>query len=181
MMPMNKKTFMATIIIIVLAVSSLAVGYYFLDQSSKQVYFVDISWIAQVNQFLMIAKPYPQWKDDYTLSAYTINLYENGTRTFVNASNGNEFTSYLLGLFLQVNRKLDDSVTDSYVTRMLEADKVVYLRSRLGERLVQSEIDIVWDIYYVLDDNLNEQLKGTIFIEHDVNGTRMWEKWAITK
>jgi hypothetical protein len=165
------------IIIIVLAVSSLAVGIYWVTLSNNQI---DTSWIANLTQYLDDAKPYPQLKVDYALNAYAINLLENGTSTFVNASNGNNFSSYLLSVMSRANNQLNDSVSNDFVTKLAQNDKIVYLRSRLGTNFTQAGT-FVWDTYFVLEDNLNQGLKGTIFIEHDINNIRMWQIWAIKK
>jgi hypothetical protein len=124
------------------------------------------------------AQPYPQWKDEYTLNAYTITLFENGTSTFINATNGDSFSSYLLNVMTRADSQMS-SVSDAFVNNVTQNDKVIYLRSRLGTNFAQAGT-FVWDTYFVLEDNLYQgSLKGTIFVEHDSDNVRTWQHWAI--
>ena len=141
---------------------------------------IDTSWITTVNQYLNDSMPYPDWKIDYTLNAYSISLFNNGTRTFIGASNGNDFSAYLLSIISKANKQLSSSISDSYVERITQSDKVLALRIRLATMFSQGGFH-AWDFYFVLDDTLNQELKGLVFIEHDLDNTSMWQSWAITK
>ena len=164
-----------TLGIILLVLSSslpLAVWY-------SETIIIDTSWTSSVTQYLKSAQPYPQWKEEYNLNAYTITLFEDGTNTFVNATNGDSFSSHLLNVLARADTKINDSVSDGFVSNVTQNYKVVYLRSRLGTNFIQAGT-FVWDTYFVLEDNLNQGLQGTIFIEHDFNNVRTWQHWAIT-
>ena len=141
---------------------------------------IDASWITIVNQYLNDSMPYPDWKIDYTLNAYSISLFDNGTRTFTGASNGNDFSAYLLSIISKANKQLNNSISDSYVERITQNDKVLAFRVRLGTMFSQGGFH-AWDFYFVLDDTLNQELKGLVFVEHDLDNTSMWQSWAITK
>jgi hypothetical protein len=141
---------------------------------------IDASWISIVDQYLNDSMPYPDWKIDYTLNAYSISLFDNGTRTFIGASNGNDFSAYLLSIISKANKQLNSSISDSYVERITQCDKVLAFRIRLGTMFSQGGFH-AWDFYFVLDDTLNQELNGLIFVEHDIDNTSMWQSWAITK
>ena len=148
-----------------------------LQPSSNEI---DASWITIVNQYLNDSMPYPDWKIDYTLNAYSISLFDNGTRTFIGASNGNDFSAYLLSIISKANKQLNSSISDSYVEKIAQSDKVLAFRVRLGTMFSQGGFH-AWDFYFVLDDTLNQELNGLVFVEHDVDNTSMWQSWAITK
>lgn len=147
------------------------------NRQSNPSFQVDASWIANVTQFLQEAKPYPEYKTDYTLNAYSINLFENGTSTFVNASNGNDFSGYLTNLLSRVNKQMTISTNDNFRERLLETDKVLELYCRLGTQFNQAGT-FIRDAFFVLEDNSNQGLNGKILVD-DVNGTGSW--WAITR
>ncbi len=147
-------------------------------QSPFKTQIIDTSWTSSVTQYLNSSQPYPEWKEEYNLNAYTITLFENGTSTFVNATNGDSFSSYLLDIMARANGEMS-SVSDAFLSNVSQNDKVVYLRSRLGTNFTQAGA-FVWDTYFVLEDNLYQgSLEGTIFIEHDSDNVRSWQHWAI--
>jgi hypothetical protein len=142
---------------------------------------IDASWITVVNQYLNDSMPYPAWKiDPYSLNAYSMFLSKNGTGTFVGASNGNDFSAYLLSIISKANKQLNDSVPDSYVQSITQSGTVLKFNVRLSTMFTQGGFH-AWDFYFVLDDTLNHELNGLVFVEHDVDNTRMWQSWAITK
>lgn len=142
---------------------------------------IDTSWIILVNQYLNDSMPYPEWKiNPYTLNAYSIFLSDNGTDTFVGASNGNGFSAYLLSIISKANRQVNSSIPDSYIDNLIQSGKV--LRFHVREMLMFNQGGFrAWYFYFVLDYPLNQDLKGLVFVEHPLNTTHMWESWAITK
>ena len=169
---MGKRVVSAGIILVILS-SSLPSAFEYFETN-----IIYTSWTGNVIQFLNNAQPYPQWKEEYNLNAYTITLIEDGTSTFVNATNGDSFSSYLLNVMARANGEMS-SVSDAYVSNVTQNDKVICLRSRLGTNFTQAGT-FVWDTYFVLEDNLYQgSLKGTIFIEHDSDNVRTWQHWAI--
>ena len=149
-----------------------------LQPSSKEI---DASWITAVNQYLNDSMPYPDWKiDPYSLNAYSIFLSENGTDTFVGASNGNDFSAYLLSIISKANKQVNSSIPDSYIDNLIQSGKV--LRFHVREMLMFPQGGFrAWYFYFVLDYPVNQDLKGLVFVEHPLNTTHMWESWAITK
>jgi hypothetical protein len=141
----------------------------------------DISWVAIVNQYLNDSMPFPDWKiDPYSLNAYSMFLSENGTDTFVGASNGNDFSAYLLSIISKANKQVNSSIPDSYIDNLIQSGKV--LRFHVREMLMFPQGGFrAWYFYFVLDYPVNQDLKGLVFVEHPLNTTHMWESWAITK
>jgi hypothetical protein len=173
-----KKHLAVALIVVVFSASLLAFGYYWVNQSQKPV---DDSWIANVNQFLKDAKPYPEWKQEYTLNAFTVSLFENGTSQFVEATNGNNLTNYLQGILNRANTQLNLPTDSNSIQNMLEVDTVANVNDRLGSLGVSnSSSSFVYyrEAFFVLEDKLDQGLKGAILVE-DLNGTNSW--WAITK
>jgi len=142
---------------------------------------IDASWVTVVNQYLNDSMPYPAWKiDPYSLNAYSIFLSENGTDTFVGASNGNDFSAYLLSIISKANKQVNSSIPDSYIDNLIQSGKV--LRFHVREMLMFPQGGFrAWYFYFVLDCPVNQELKGLFFVEHDVNQTSMWQSWANTK
>ena len=143
---------------------------------------VDTLWIAEVDQFLEEAKPYSEWKQEYTLVDLTLTLFENGTNQFVGAEGVglviNNFTEYLQSLLLKVNMQMNPQTDNSSLQKILNADRSVELYSRLGSLpLGTSNVHYRYALF-VLEDYLKLGLKGTIMVE-DLNGTKSW--WGITK
>jgi hypothetical protein len=142
---------------------------------------IDASWTTVVSQYLNDSMPYPAWKiDPYSLNAYSIFLSENGKDTFVGASNGNDFSAYLLSLISKANKQVNSSIPDSYIDNLIQSGKV--LRFHVREMLMFNQGGFrAWYFYFVLDYPFNQDLKGLIFVEHPLNITHMWQSWAITK
>ncbi len=172
MMAMGRKVVAAATILVVLSsILPLALGLF-------KTNIIDTSWTSNVIQYLNSSQPYPEWKEEYNLNAYTITLFENGTSTFVNATNGDGFSSFLLDLVARANGEMS-SVSDAYLSNVTQNDKVVYLRCRFGYNFTQTRT-IGWDAFFVLEDKLNDgSLQGTIFVEDDSNDVRTWQHWAI--
>jgi hypothetical protein len=78
------------------------------------------SWVNNVKQYLIEALPYPEWKEEYTLNAYTITLFNNGLSTFVNSSNGNDFSSYLLNIMAKADTEVNGSLSDAFVSNITQ-------------------------------------------------------------
>jgi len=121
-----------------LYVLNIELGNASLTHLSGHTFFVNVTisevdpfWIAEVNQFLEDAKPYPEWKQEYTLRAFTISLFENGTNQFVGAETNN-FTNYLESLLVKVNKQNNRLTDSNSILKILNEDRSVELYSRLG-------------------------------------------------
>jgi hypothetical protein len=156
------------------------------EGSSQSILKMDDSWVANATQLLEEAKPYPEWNIDYGINAYMFWLYENGSDQFVGAKGTNNTDS--LGTFLEMvlseaNTRTIYSISESDMDSMLEANRVLNAYFRMGYEFPALN-NHVWNVYFVLDDGLNQGLKGTIFVGKDVygseQGTGNWSGWKLT-
>jgi hypothetical protein len=157
-----------------------------LDESSSiSILKMDDSWVANVTQLLEEAKPYPEWNIDYAITN-TFWLYENGSDQFVGAKETNQTDSleaFLESVLSEANTRTISSISESDVDNMLEANRVLKANFRMGYEFPALK-NHVWNVYFVLNDALNQGLKGTIFVGKDVygseQGTGNWSGWKLT-
>ena len=183
-----KKTALGAIIVLVILVSTVT-GTLATDlntKSSQSILKMDDSWIANVTQLLEEAKPYPEWNNHYTINAYTLWLYTNGSDQFVGAkeTNNTDALEALLEMVLsQANTRTISSIAESDMDNMLETSSMLKANFRMGYEFPALN-NRVWNVHFVLDDGLNQGLKGTIFVEKDVyrseHGTGNWSGWKLT-
>jgi hypothetical protein len=156
------------------------------EGSSQSPLKMDDSWVANATKLLEEAKPYPEWNTDYAINAYMLWLYENGSDQFVGAKGTNNTDS--LGALLETvlseaNTRRVRSISESDMNNMLEANRVLEAYFRMGFEFPALN-NHVWNVYFVLDDGMQQGLKGTIFVDRDVYGseygTGSWSSWKLT-
>jgi hypothetical protein len=183
-----KRTALTAISLLTLLFSTVAGTHAVtLDEGSSQsIIKMDDSWVANVTHLLAEAKPYPEWNIDYSINAYMLWLYENGSDQFVGAKETNNTDS--LGTFLEMvlskaNTRTIYSISESNMNNMLETNRVLKAYFRMGYEFPALK-NHVWNVYFVLDDGSNQGLKGTIFVGKDVygseRGTGNWSGWKLT-
>ena len=126
-------------------------------------------------------QPFPEYDwHKHDLAMYKIYLFENENKTFVAASsNKTDLMAYLETLLLQANEQKNETVPSSFVDKVLEQNRVVSYNYRLYDRFhVFENLDTA---LFVLEDHLNEDLGGTIFIKQIFNGAAQWSMWVISK
>jgi len=182
-----KKAALTAIVFLTLIFSTVAGTQAInLDEGSPQsILKMDDSWVANVTQFLEEAKPYPEWNIDYAITN-TFWLYENGSDQFVGAketNNTNALEAFLEIVLSEANTRTISSISGYDVDNMLEANRVLKANFRMGYDFPALK-NHVWNVYFVLDDGLNQGLKGTIFVGKDVygseQGTGNWSGWKFT-
>ena len=170
-----KKTALLAIILLILLISIVA-GTQFVSWYHSSLK-IDDSWVANVTQFLEEAKPYPEWKDEYTLYGYTLWLSENGSEQFIGApSSDYNFIDFLEMLLSKANTQTVSFIATSEINNMLEANRVLKAQFRFG-CYFPAWNKHVWNAYFVLDDGLNQGLKGTIFVYGLEYGVDSWSGW----
>lgn len=149
---------------------------------------MDTSWIVNVTQYLEDAKPYPSSdRGEYLLATYNIFLHENGKEQIVAWAMYNEtFGPYLESLLVQVDKQSKVSVTEEFVDEVLATDKVVDLQYRFyGNYTSREDLSNLSGALFVLEDSLNEGLRGKILTSQNVNTNGppigLWSSWTITK
>lgn len=174
---MRKIALAVGIIIIVLAVSILAVGYYWSNQPKQ----IDTSWVAAVRQYLDEAKPYPA--NEILLNYYQIFLSENGSEQIVQSTSvKTNLVTYLETLTGKVNTQINNmTINEEFVYRVLKSDTVVTLQYRFSQF---SPSKTVVEATFILEDKLNEGLKGKIILNQSAgerNFDYKFSLWAIAK
>ena len=128
----------------------------------------DTSWVDDVSQLLQKAHPIPNVTEQNSPNALfsycRTYLYENGTSELVeygNTDSTNPISTYLNSLLLKANLQLQSngSVSTEFLDRVLAKDKVVAIVYRLST-LNYGEQQRFYTSYFVLRDNLNEDLLG---------------------
>ncbi len=146
----------------------------------------DASWVRSLNQMLSKTVPYPNGTEssnpNVLLSYCRTYLYENGSSElleFGDAHNNstNPISTTLNGFLVKANVQLNGSLTSQFVSNVLANDKVVAIVYRYSTLQFGGQ-QRFYIGYFVLQDNLNQGLAGTI-ITLDVNQT--YSLWAIPK
>ena len=123
----------------------------------------DISWIDDVTVFIEELKPSEPIESCY-VSMYQFYLYENGNKQiiFCSSNKSDIFVDYVRGLLNKVNRIVNGSVTTNFLDEVLESNKVLEVFFRQGNDF--SSVKKVISAYFILEDNTNKNLQGTIII-----------------
>jgi hypothetical protein len=171
---MNRK--IIVLIIVTLGISIIA-GTFWVSQQHDEL---DTSWIDTVTQFLEEAKPYPNPDGGYyLLSRVQIYLYENGTDQLVLFTGESDFTVYLENLMRRASRQKNAPVSKAFIDEVLNTDKVLSFDLRFYHNFH------VWENFesalFVLEDNLDQGLEGTIYVKQNIGGQHQWSSWSIMK
>jgi len=134
----------------------------------------DVSWIDDANGFIDEVKPFfesdPTESDIPLLSMYQFYLYENGSGQliYLTSDKSDIFVAYMRNLLNKVNRIRNSSVSREFLDEVLGKNKVLMLFFRFDEDF--------WSIKnaeracFILEDNLNKDLEGTIIIQRKITG-----------
>jgi len=162
---LKRRTLIAAALLVVCVV--LAYGFYSFPPATGPV---DVSWITTVERMLEEAKPYPP--NNYSLSPAgtpeNLNVYlnENGNETLIYFGDGSNLSAYLHDLAESVNVEVDSTVAEYYLGRVMQANKVVSLHYNITLVTQSYPSQRFYDAYFVLEDNLNENLTGKIFVRN---------------
>lgn len=123
----------------------------------------DISWIDDVNGFIEEAKPFPE-PDLPGMSMYRFYLYENGSDQLIYCTSlKTNFVAYIRGLLNQVNSVINSSISEDFLDEIRGANKILMFFFRRYEDFWS--IKNVERAYFILEDNINKDLEGTIIIQ----------------
>ncbi len=159
-MPMKKKTFIAVIIILVLAISFLLVGLYWANLGNHQI---DTSWVAKAKE---LAKNYSPITTNFTtpdvaISYCNMYLVRNGSEQLIYYGNGDTLSKYL-GDLLNGPTIDKGTVSQDYLDKVLAKDEVVILGYRKSIFAPSHPTAKYYMGYFILEDNLNQGPFGTI-------------------
>lgn len=164
---MRKKVVIAAIIIIVLAVSSLAVGYYWTNLRNNQT---DTSWVETAKNLLGNYHSYINETQpaNSPITMSFIRMYyrlENGTSGLLYYGDGDTLSIYLTNLLKQASTK-EDTMNWNQVHEILSTSKALTLSYRAGSAPgTFSEVTSKYNVAYFILDSQNEDMKGTIIAE----------------
>lgn len=147
----------------------------------------DISWIDNVNGFIEEAKPFPEPNPPGEpptegMSMYRFYLWENGSDQLIyyTSYKSNNFVAYMRGLLNQVNSVIYSSIGKEFRSEIRGANKVLQFFFRQPEDF-ESIGEEVQSAYFVLEDNLNKDLEGTIIIHRYISGESEYSLREIRK
>lgn len=160
-------------LLLVLFLLIIGVSYYYQPKDDR-----DISWIENVNELIEELKPFPEYDSiPYPRSFYLFHLYENGTGQLIWHGGTTDSVSYLKSLLNQVNYNINASITSEFKDKILISNKVLRFEFRFYEDF--QSVKTVQIAYFVLNDNLNLGLKGTIIIRRNIIGEGRYSIWEI--
>jgi hypothetical protein len=175
----KRKRILVIVLAVVMALSSFVVAYYWYKSIQ-----IDTSWVENVNQMVKEVTPYPNGYSDpaLLLSYCRVYLIENGTSELIqyDATSNQTLSTYLTNLLIKANLQLQPSgsISSDFLDRVLASDKVVATNYRLSTLQFGGQ-QRFYVGYFVLKDNLNEDLVGKIIVgEVQKQG---YSLWAISK
>lgn len=140
----------------------------------------DVSWISTVEEYIIEENWIPD-REYVPLAFESFFLYENGEDQFFILESHNEFISYVEGLLISADRKLDYTISRDQLEEIKTEDKLLGFILRFPKNY-----GLLFDVekaYFVLDDVLGEDLKGTILIRvvDPLTGDWKFNVWEITE
>jgi hypothetical protein len=139
---------------------------------------IDTSWVGKLDEYLNEAKPHPAPPDSWDLSDHFIHLFEDGKSYLVEYScGGTNLVAFLENLADKADAEIDVTINEGFLDRITAFDKVVSLTYR-NQFISPSGHGNVW---FILQDNLNEGLNGTVVLAQTINNEEELSIWAILK
>jgi hypothetical protein len=140
---------------------------------------IDTSWISELEEYLNEAQPYPPPPSDWDLSSYYVYLFEDGKEYLVEYS-GDEtnLVTFLEDLIDKADVKIGATISEGFVNRITASDKVASLTYRFPSFAPSSQLKKAW---FILQDNLNEGLTGTMVLAQTINNKEELSAWVIPK
>lgn len=172
----------ATLAVCVLSVALVIISLFscgFLTIPKLDQKEIDTSWVDKLDEYLNEAQPYPPPPSDWDLSDHFIYLFEDGHEYLVEYSGGGtKLVAFLENLADKANNEINTMVDEGFVNRITTSDKVVSLTYKYGLTSPSKRLDKVW---FILQDNLNEGLNGTVVRAQTINNKEELSIWAILK
>ncbi len=160
---MNRKIVIVAALVVCVV---LVYGFYSLPPANGPI---DTSWIATVEQMLEEVKPYPLNNSlSHPANPEMLNVYltENGSEQLIYYGNGSALSNYLYELKESINYEKDSTVSEYYLGRVMAASKVVSIHYNMTWAKQNYPSQRFYGAYFVLEDNLDEDLTGAIFVRN---------------
>jgi hypothetical protein len=169
----------ATLVVCVLSVALVIISLFscgFLTLKSGQNE-IDTSWVGKLDEYLNEAKPYPAPPDSWDFSDHFVYLFEDGKSYLVEYScGGTNLVAFLENLIDKAHAKIDVTINEGFLDRITAFDKAVSLTYR--NQFISPKFDKAW---FILQDNLNEGLNGTVVLSQTINNKEELSIRAILK
>ncbi len=180
----QKKTGFVVLVIAVLLFGTVFVAFFGFSLSEKER---DISWIDDVENFIeevRPSEPIESWGMGFY--GYYFTLSDNGEAELLyhvtdEGNTNDNFVLYMENLIYKANNVLNNSVDEEFIEEISQNTKflTVNFGTYFGETAEQ-ETSIFTSAWFILEDNINKNLKGTIILIQDTHpeGTSLhnWEK-----
>src|SRR4030043_918963 len=175
---MNRRATLAVCALSVVLVMITLLTCGFLTPKSDQNE-IDTSWVGKLDEYLNEAKPYPAPPDSWDFSDHFIYLFEDGKSYLVEYScGGTNLVAFLENLTNKADAKIDVTINEGFLDRITASDKVVSITYRDQLISPSRQLGKVW---FILQDNLNEGLNGTVVLSQTINNKEELRIWAILK
>lgn len=161
--------------VVLVMITLLTCGFLTLKLGQNEI---DTSWVGKLDEYLNEAQPYPAPPDSWDLSDHFIHLFEDGKSYLVEYScGGTNLVAFLENLADKADAEIDVTINEGFLDRITAFDKVVSLTYR-NQFISPSGHGNVW---FILQDNLNEGLNGTVVLAQTINNKEELSIWAILK
>ena len=175
---MNRRATLAVCALSVVLVMITLLTCGFLTRKSGQNE-IDTSWVGKLDEYLNGAKPYPAPPDSWDFSDHFIYLFKGGKSYLVEYScGGTNLVAFLENLTNKADAKIDVTINEGFLDRITASDKVVSITYRDQLISPSRQLGKVW---FILQDNLNEGLNGTVVLSQTINNKEELSIWAILK
>lgn len=166
-----KRIAIAVVLITVIALFGALIGYYWANLNNKQI---DTSWVAKAEGLVQNYQPYNNTQSNspnVTLAYCSMYLVENGTEQLIYYGNGDTLSTYL-GELLKNATIQKGTINQDHLDKVLATDRVVLLSYRISILHMSDPTAKYYMGYFILEDNLNEGLEGTI-IARDISSNNL--------
>ena len=175
---MNRRATLAVcaLSVVLVMITLLTCGFLTLKSGQNEI---DTSWVGKLDEYLNEAKPYPAPPDSWDFSDHFIYLFEGGKSYLVEYScGGTNLVAFLENLTNKADAKIDVTINEGFLDRITASDKVVSITYRNQLISPSRQLGKVW---FILQDNLNEGLNGTVVLSQTINNKEELSIWAILK
>ena len=164
------------LLIVFVVISIVAVGVALVVYNNLNTFpEIDKSWIGDVETFLEVKKPYPEYDErEHGMYFAKVWLYENGEEHFVGGTNSK---GLLEGILKKANMEVEISLDKDRLNEILDNDRFVELDYRLYEDFH------IWNRFinalFIMEDDMNQGLEGCFIIKQTLeDGGYQWSCWV---
>ena len=132
----------------------------------------DISWIDTVYDFIEEVKDWEPIEHDPDIGGYRFLLCENGTSETIYKVGADErddsHVAFFRGLMHKINNVINSSISKELYYEIIEKNKVLMVSFGPDTNEVFWRYNAVTTAFFILEDNLNNDLEGTIIVKQQI-------------